>query len=281
MGVLVRTYSSRRKTSVVEILRDSFNGFRESWFLAYQFAKRDIKAQYRQSLLGFFWALAPVVMSTSIWIFLKQSGTISLSSSQIPYPLYVVIGTTMWSILTDCLLMTITTVNSNKSILTKINFQKEALITLGALKLSVNVGIKLLLIAVLMAYYQSAIGWSVIWFFPVLLVFVVSFIGMGILIAPIGLLYADIGRVIPVFMQVLMFLSPVVYVAPESGFLHEFMQWNPLAYFLDTVRQLLTGGPIANGSLIVVYAIISFALLLLALVIYRIAMPVITERMSA
>lgn len=273
-------YTSNNTYSLLDIIINSLKGYKQTFYLAKQLASRDIKAQYRQSLLGIFWALSPVIMSAAVWIFLQGTGTIKLSSTNIPYPLYVVIGTTFWSVLVDCLLMPTDIINSNKSIITKVNFQKEALITTGIIKLLFNLIIKLSLIIVLFILFKQMPSASLLLFIPLLLLTLMLFISLGIIISPFGVLYSDISRGITVVMQLLMYFTPVVYASPKSGFLKLIMAYNPLSYIIVNLRNSLTGG---NVSLwfIIVLAGISFFLSFVAMIIYRISMPIITERMSA
>jgi lipopolysaccharide transport system permease protein len=276
-----RVYQSSKNYSIGSIVKDSLQGYKQSIYLAKQLAKRDINSQYRQSFLGIFWAIAPVLMNAFVWIFLNGTGTIKLAQTGIPYPLYVIIGTTLWTIFTDCILLTITTVNANKSIITKINFHKEALITLGFIKLLFNILIKFILVIVLMFYYHIPLSSSVIYFIPFLTISMLLLISVGILMMPIGILYQDINRVVPIIMQVLMYFAPVVYVMPKLGLMNPLMTLNPLSYLVVNLRNSLTGCPIENLHVLPIYGIIGIVLFLLSIVVYRIAMPIITERMSS
>ncbi|MES2567355.1 MAG: ABC transporter permease [Bacteroidota bacterium] len=276
-----KIYKSASSYSAFTLLKESFSGYRESFYLARQLAKRDIRAQYRQSILGIFWAFAPVLMSASVWIFLNLTGTIQVSKTPIPYPLFVVIGTTLWSVFGECLLMSISSVNANKSIITKINFQKEALVTLGAIKLLFNLLIKLALIIGLMLVYNMPVSLSVIWFIPLLLISMLALISVGIFLTPFAILYHDITRVIPIIMQILMYLTPVVYAAPKSGFMKSIMYLNPLTHIINGLRNTLTGYPVEHGFFLLIFALCTILFSLLAMIVYRISMPIITERMSA
>jgi lipopolysaccharide transport system permease protein len=276
-----RVYQSTKNYSISAVVKESLQGYKQSFYLAKQLAKRDISAQYRQSILGVFWAIAPIIMNAIVWIFLNGTGTIKLAQTSIPYPLYVIIGTTLWAIFTDCILLTITSVNANKSIITKINFQKEALITLGFIKLLFNLLIKFILVIVLMLYYHIPISSSIIYFIPFMLISMLALISIGILITPIGILYQDISKAVPIAMQILMYATPVVYVMPKTGFIKTLMELNPFSYLIINIRNSLTGYPIENLHVLIFYAIVSIVLFFVSIVVYRIAIPIITERMSA
>jgi lipopolysaccharide transport system permease protein len=276
-----RIYQSSQSYNAFSIVKEIFIGYKNSFYLAKQLAMRDISAQYRQSILGIFWAFAPVIMNASVWIFLQGTGTVKLSDTNIPYPVYVIIGTTLWTLLGECLLMTITSVNSNKSIITKINFPKEALITLGFIKVSFNLLMKLVLIICLMFFFSTHLSVSFLWFIPILFFCVLFCVGIGILLTPLAVLYQDITRVIPIAMQILMYITPVVYNIPKNGIMKTFMFMNPFTYIIVDLRNSLTGGVIEYPYFFVGLAVCSIMIYLLASIVYKVSMPIITERMSS
>lgn len=281
MPLEIRVYSNSTKYSIKEILLKSIKGYKTSFHLAKQLAKRDITSQHRQSIFGIFWVILPVVMNAMVWIFLQSSGTIQLTATNIPYPLFALVGTAIWSIFGECLKMPMDTINGNKSIITKINFEKEALISLGLIKIGFNFLIKLGMILFFILYFQVVPTSSMFLFFPFLLLVMLFFISIGIIISPVGILYNDISRIIPIGLQLLMYITPVLYVVPKSGFMKTIMQLNPLSYIVTDIRNTLTGMPIENEFFWLAFLLVTLLLSVIAMVVYRVSMPIITERMSA
>lgn len=260
---------------------DSIKGYVSSFYLAKQLAKRDIKSQHRQSVLGFFWVLIPVILNAFTWIFLQGTGIISLSPTGIPYPVFVLIGTTVWSVFGECLNLPINCINGNKGIISKINFEKEALITIGFIKLFFNLLIKFGMLFIFLIFFRITPSLTILLFIPFILLMIILFTSIGIIISPLGILYNDISKVIPIIMQFLMYMSPVLYAVPKTGLIQKAMHLNPLTYLLTDIRNTLTGMPIENGSFWLFFLLIALLLSSIAMVVYRISMPIITERMSA
>jgi lipopolysaccharide transport system permease protein len=281
MSLEQRIYTSTNDYSFKAIVLDSLKGYKNSFYLAKQLAKRDIKAQYRQSFLGVFWSIAPLLMNALLWIFLQSSGTIQLTATNIPYPVFVLIGTTLWSLVGEGINLTTQSVNSNKGIVTKINFDKEALISLGLLKMGYNFLFKAALLVFFMVAFQLVPGAQVLLFFPLLLLSVTFFVSIGVFLFPLGMLYTDIGKMIPIGLQFLMYATPVVYAMPKSGLMQTVMSWNPLTYIITDLRNLLTGIDLAYPLFWVGFTAVTTVMAVLALVVYRVAMPILTERMSA
>lgn len=96
--------------------------------LAWQLMIRDMSAQYRQSLLGIFWAVIPSIITAVGFTFANNNNIVNISATDIPYPAYVMFSMTLWQTFTEALSSPIQAVTSAKQMLVKINFPREALI---------------------------------------------------------------------------------------------------------------------------------------------------------
>ncbi len=274
-------YTSEKKTHFFQELKAIYKDIRSSNFLAYQMAKRDLQSQYRQSFLGFFWAFAPIITNSLVWIFLSSSGTVNVNAdSSIPYIVFVVIGTTLWSIFTEALLIPLTSVNGARSILSKINFPKEALLISGFYKMLFNLILKLILIAGILVVYGIKPGIEVFLFPFILLVITIFSFCLGLLFTPIGLIYTDISRIVTTAISFVMYITPVVYAVPAHGIFKKLFAINPLTYMFNNARNSLIDLPLNNGAFLITAAIISFLVMLVGLVIFRKSMPIIIEKIG-
>lgn len=274
-------YTSDKRTHFFQELRGIFKDIMHSHFLAFQMAKRDLQSQYRQSFLGFFWAFAPIITNSVVWIFLNNSGTVNVNGSEsIPYIPFVIIGTTLWSIFNEVLMIPLTSVNSSRSLLSKINFAKEALLISGVYKMLFNLFLKLILIIIILAIYGISPGSGIIYFPFFLLAVIVFSLSIGLLFTPIGLIYTDISRFITTGVSFLMYITPVVYAVPKQGLFRKLFEINPLTYLFNDARNSLAG--IATEHFIFTFIIIifSFLLLMIGLVVFRKSMPIIIEKIA-
>lgn len=262
---------------VQEMFRDLLAARELSWRLAV----RDLSAQYRQAFFGFAWALILPLANTAAWIFLSNSGVVSVGQTSLPYPVYVFVGTMLWAIFMDAVNAPLQGVTASKMMLAKINFPREAIIVSGIYQTLFNAAIKvgLLLIALLLLGINP--GWSLLLFPFGVLSLVLAGTFVGLLITPVGVLYTDVGKAVPLLMQFLMYLTPVVFAMPKDGIAATLFMLNPLTPLILTARDWLTGGsPEFLGCFLAVNAA-AVLLLLIVWVVYRLAMPVLIERMSA
>lgn len=262
---------------LVDLMRDVLSG-RE---LAWRLAVRDVSAQYRQTALGFLWAFILPVSSTLVWVFLNRAGVVEVSETTLPYAAWVFSGTILWAILTDAVNAPLQQVTSARSMLTKINFPREALILSGILQALFNGGIRIAVLLVALLVMGIHPGWNLLLFPFAVLSLILAGTAAGLLVTPLGMLYSDVGRSLPLLMQFLMYLSPVVFPIPQAGVAATVFEWNPATPLILTARDWLTGVPAEH---VPAFLAVNGALLLLLLgtaLLYRLAMPILIERMGA
>ena len=278
----IRVYSSEsavRKPSV--IFREMWQGLVKGKDLALRLTIRDIRSQYRQSILGILWAFIPPLANTIIWIFLGSTGIINFGETDIPYPAYVFSGTLLWAIFMEALAAPLQRTNGARGMLARINFPKESIILSGIYQVAFNGAIKVALLIAGLLILGVYPDWTVV-FFPLSFISLILIgTSIGLLITPIGLLYTDIGRALPMAMQFIMYITPVIFPMPKTGWVEQIFLLNPLSSIILTSRNLLTGGELEYLLPFFIINIVFFVLLLIAWIIYRAAMPVLVERMSA
>src|SRR5690606_9806653 len=185
MELETKVYQKENNFRIGKMLKESLTDIIGSRFLSFQLAKRDIQAQYRQSYLGIIWAFVTPLTTAFVWIFLNSSGTIRVTDTGIPYPVYAFSGTLLWSIITEAINSPMASTNSAKGILSKINFPKEALIVAGVYKLLFNSFIKVILLLVFIFFYGVGFHWSLLLLPFVLLGGVLFCTICGLLITPL------------------------------------------------------------------------------------------------
>jgi len=281
MALETRVYQKERTIKFGALLKASLGDMYRSRFLARQLAERDIKALYRQSYFGIIWAFVTPLATALVWIVLNSSGTVRLSDTGIPYPVYAFSGTLIWSIIVASINSPMQSTQAAKGILTKINFPKEALLLSGIYKLLFDSSIKVFLLVLFVFIYGVGFHWSLLLFPFAILGAILFGTTFGLFLTPIGLLYKDIGKIIAFGMQFLMYVTPVVYAIPETGIMKTIMSWNPITPIVLTARDLVVGFSPDYVLYFIMVMAICVPLLFLGLIIYRISIPIIVERLSA
>lgn len=268
-------------SSPKKMLRDMFRDLLDSRELAWRLAVRDISAQYRQAFLGILWAFILPLANTLTWIFLSGTGIVAVKETALPYPVYVFSGSMLWAILMDAVNAPLRQTNGAKSMLAKLNFPRESLVVSGIYQTLFNAGIKIILLLAVLPFLGVIPGWRLVLFPLGLLSLVLTGTAIGLLLTPVGVLYSDIGKGLPLLMQFLMYLTPVVFPMPKTGIAATLYAINPLTPVILTARNWLTGLPSGYLTWFIVINILALILLAAAWIVFRLAMPILIERMSS
>jgi lipopolysaccharide transport system permease protein len=277
----IKIYGPANQYSIRQILKEGLLGYKEGFYLARLFVLRDFKAKYKTSYIGYVWEVVPSITTAMVWIFLRGSGAVSLEETPIPFPAFVIIGTIMWSVITESISKPMEMFMKNSAIITKINIPKEGLLLMGFFNILINQAIKMILVVFVLFFFGLMPSLSLLYFIPLFLSTVVLFMSIGVLLMPLEYMLPDIARIKNYGLMVLLYLSPVVYMNPKEGLLATVMRWNPLSYVMDGMRNSLTGLPVDNGLFFAIYTAVAVGLFLLATILYRVMSPIIIQRISA
>lgn len=249
--------------------------------LAWRLMVRDISAQYRQSFLGIAWAFLPPIVMAAGFTLANDANVINVGATDLPYPAYVMFSTALWQTFVEALNGPVQAVTVAKPMLARVNFPREAIILAKLGEVFFNFAIKLLLIVALFLWFRITVSWTVI-LAPVALIHLImlgTFI--GILLAPLGVLYQDVSKGLSMVTGFWLFLTPVVYPLPSGGTFGSLVKLNPVTPLLVTVRELATTGVVSDAYRFWVVSIITLVGLLITWVTFRIAMPYVIERVSS
>lgn len=249
--------------------------------LAWQLMLRDIKVQYRQSVLGLAWAfIPPIVMALGLsWA--GESQVIAISATDLPYPAYVMFSTSLWQTFIEALQGPVQAVNQAKPMLSRVNFPREAIILAKLGEVLFNFGIKLILIIGLFIWFRISVGWSVI-LAPVALIHLILLgTWFGVMLAPLSILYQDVTKALTMITGFWLFITPVIYPVPETGSFGTLVRLNPVTPLLVTTRELATTGILTQVTGFWIVSAIAILGLLLTWIAFRLAMPFVIERISS
>lgn len=248
--------------------------------LAWRLFVRDLTAMYRQSVLGYVWAFVPPILAALPWMILNRENVLSVHDTTIPYPAFVLCGTLLWQTFIDALNAPLRQTTAARGMLARIHFPREALVLAGLAESVWNFLVRLLLLVPVLALAGIPLSTSLLWAPLGIASLLLLGTAVGLLITPIGLLYTDVGRAIPIVATFGMLLTPVVYPPRPDGLVGWLAKWNPVSPVLATTRDWLTD---QSPELIVGFgwvSVIALAVFLAAWFAYRLAMPMIVERMG-
>ena len=231
------------------LIMEMVDELRNSRELAFALFTRDMKAQVRQSILGYAWLFFPPIATSLVWFFLNSSGVVKVADTGMPYPAFVMIGTLLWQAFLESLTKPIMSLTASKAMLVKLNFPRIAPVIAGIGQTTVTSAIRLVLLIPIFVFAGVEASWTIVFFPLAYLSMVLLGIAIGSFLTPIGLLYTDIGKAIGLLGQFMMYATPVVYPIASEGFLGWVNKVNPVTYLLEVGRSTLVGGSFEHLSM--------------------------------
>ena len=211
--------------------------------LFYFFTWRDIKIKYKQTTLGFLWAiLQPLFMMVIFTLFFGKA--LNIPSQNLPYPIYVFSGLLIWNLFSTGLTNASNSMVNNASIIKKIYFPRLIIPVSSILVALFDFLMAFILFVPILLFYQQSVSLSALVLWPVaLIIAIVATLGLGSWLAALNVKYRDFRYVIPFLIQVLFFLSPVIY--PISLLKYPILQYilacSPMLAAVELFRYPLTG----------------------------------------
>jgi lipopolysaccharide transport system permease protein len=219
--------------------------------LLYSFTWRDVKIRYKQTALGFLWAIIqPLCMMLIFTVFFGRLAKIP--SDGIPYPLFVLAALLPWTLFAEGLTRSTNSMIVNANIMTKVYFPRLIMPLSGILSPLVDFVFSFLILVVMMAWYGFIPTLNIIFLPLFILLALATSLGIGLWLSALNVQYRDFQYTIPFLIQLWLFASPVVYPAslvPEPvRFLYGL---NPMAGVIEGFRWALLGTEMPGAMILV------------------------------
>ena len=229
---------------------------------------RDLKARYAQTWLGALWIVFQPLFTVGIFA-LIFGRWVHLETEGIPYFLFAFSGLVSWTFVSQAIQRASQSLTLDVRLITKVYFPRLLIPLSSVMGAFLDFGILTVVLCLFVKFYGIPLTWQILAFpiclFP--LFFVV--LGIGSFMAALGVYYRDIAALMPLFLQTLMYGSPIVYstaIVPEKWLW--LYQLNPMVGVLDAMRWSFLGLPhFPFHSLSVTYAI-STVILSLGIVVF-------------
>lgn len=231
----------------------SFADLREVWTyreLLYFFTWRDLKVRYKQTVIGVLWAVfQPLITMVVFSVFFGK--LLGIPSGGVPYPIFVYTGLLFWQFFSEALSETANVLINNQAIITKIYFPRLILPLSSVLTKFVDFAIAAVILVGMMFYYGYVPHLSGLALLPLLLLITfMASLGLGLVLASLNVKYRDVRYILPFFIQLLLFLTPVIYPAGIAGKYSWILAANPMMGVIQSARAVLFGTTVLNWTLI-------------------------------
>jgi lipopolysaccharide transport system permease protein len=237
--------SSHRPTLVIEAGRTEKQYWKDLWRyreLFYMLAWRDIAVRYKQTAIGFAWALIRPFLT--MVVFSVVFGSLAkLPSAGAPYPILVFAAMLPWQFFANALSECSNSLISNANLISKVYFPRLIVPTSAVITSFVDFMISGIILLGLMAWYNFVPSWRILTLPGFVAIAFAASMGAGLWLAALNVVYRDFRYVVPFLVQFGLYISPVGF---SSGIVPE--QWrlvyslNPMVGVIDGFRWAIIGG---------------------------------------
>lgn len=244
-------------------------------------AWRNILQRYKQAYLGIAWAVLKPV--TLMLIFTLVRSFVGIDSGDIPYPVLVFAALMPWTFFQEATSDAIGSVVGNTALIKKIYFPRVIFPLTAVLTKLIELGINGVILACLMAWYGMVPSILILWVPLIILYTILAALTIAFAGAAVNVYYRDVGQALPIFLQLLMYASPVIYplhlvkdkllvqqAAGEwSDTLYSLYTLNPLAGIIDGFQSVVLRGMPPDLHAMIPGAILIAVLLPLSYLYFR------------
>jgi lipopolysaccharide transport system permease protein len=234
---------------------------------------RDISVRYRQSILGYVWAVVPQIATAGVFAFLNASRVLPIGGTRIAYAAYALWGISVWQLFAGCLSSCTTSLVSAGSLVTKVNFAREVLVIAALGQPVFDFLVRLVPVVAVFIWYGVTPSWGVI-FVPIMLMPVILFaLGLGFVLSIANLVIRDTGNALGTFLTIGMFLTPVLYPPPVRWPFYLVNLLNPLSPLLTASQDLITEGYMTRPEMFAGACLLSLVLVFVGWRAFRVTIP--------
>jgi lipopolysaccharide transport system permease protein len=259
--IVIKPKSKFELININEIWR-----FRE---LFYIFAWRDIKVRYKQTVLGILWVIFQPLIAMFLFTFIFGR-FFTTSSTKLPYALFALCGLVFWNFFSNSLTHASNSLTSNENIIKKVYFPKIVLplstIATGFVDFFINF-ILLLVVTFFFGFIPSIISFFII---PLnVFITALTIAGLGLMFSSLKVKYRDVGYILPFFIQLFLFLSPIIYPTSILSMKYKFLlALNPLTGVVESTRIIMSGSSQIDFFLLGNSLALSLALFIVGLFVF-------------
>ncbi len=249
--------------------------------LIWQLFKRDFTAGYKKSFLGLSWLVISPIMAVVSWVFLQKTGIMNPGDVGVPYPVYVLLGSSMWGLFMGFFQGARSTLSAGASLVMQVSYPHEAMLFQQAAQKLAGFLITFTVNIVVMLCFGIVPSWGILLMPFVALPLFLLGSALGLVASMVSIVAMDVNRIIELGLGFLIYLTPIIY-APDrlpSQALQGILQWNPLTHLVCSVRDMVLYGRLYDVQGYCISSVVALALFMVSWRLFYVSENKIIERM--
>jgi lipopolysaccharide transport system permease protein len=270
---------SKHKIGFFRIWATMLSNIVHSRDLIFQLFRRDFVMAYRKSFIGIGWIFLQPVFGIISWVIMNAAGVLNPGDVGIPYPAYVLLSTTIWSLFVGFYNAASETLGAGSGIILQVKYPHEVLLIKQTAQHLANFILGFSLTIVVLLIFGVVPSWKIIFFPVIMLPMFFLGAGIGLVVSVFKVVIVDLQSGFNFILTFLMLLTPVVYSQDiNNGVLQEIMKWNPLTYMVCSLRDITLYGTMGNIEGYLYSALFAFVIFLLSWKFFFVAEDKVIEK---
>ncbi|MGE0802555.1 MAG: ABC transporter permease [Lautropia sp.] len=233
-----------------------------------QMASREISGRYSGSILGFAWSMVNPILMLAIYtlvfsvVFKARWGT-GPNESRLDFALILFAGMIVHGFFADVLNRSTGLILGNANYVRRVVFPLELLVPVTLLGVLAHTAISMAVLIAALLVFKGALPWTAVLLPVVFAPLVLLTLGLGWILASLGVYIRDVGQAVGLLTTVLLFVSPMFY--PISAVPAELRTWihlNPLTFIMEQTREVLIWGRMPSFAGLLLYTVLAAAVAL-------------------
>ena len=240
--------------------------------LLFQMVSREIKARYKQSILGYFWVilnpfLQMLVMSFAFSVIMRIP---THANSKIPYSIFLYTALLPWTLFSNSLSSAANSLVNSSNLITKIYFPRTILPLATIIAKIIDFFFASTILIAFFFIYKIPINLNVLWFVPIFLIQQIFTLGVSLFFSAANLIYRDVQYMLGLILMLWMYLTPIIYpIDIVPAHLRFIFQLNPLSVLTNAYRQSILGRGMPNITSLFIALLVSILTLLIGLKYFK------------
>lgn len=245
--IIIYEPDSRHKIGLFKVWIIMFKNIISSRELISQLFKRDFLMSYKKSFIGIGWLFLSPLIGIISWVFMNATGILNPGDVGIPYPAYVLLGSSIWGLFMGFYSSATETLGAGSGFIMQVKYPHEALLIKQTAQQVANFLLSFVLNIMVLLLFGVIPSWKIILFPVLILPLFMLGAGIGLVVSVGNVVATDLGKGFNILLTMLMYITPVIYSPKfDNPLLQKIITWNPLTYLVGDVRDIVIYGKIEH-----------------------------------
>lgn len=249
---------------MIKALKETFE-YREMLFVL---VKRDLKARYKGTFLGYLWTLLMPMLQLLVYTLIFGS---IFGKNINSFPLFLFVGLLPWNAFSLSVNTSTLSIVKNKHLIKKIYFPKTVLPIQAVITACVDQLFGTVIIVIALLIFRVGITWHILLFPLIMILQIILFCGFAFVLSTLFVKIRDLQYIVNFIVMMLFYMTPIIHDGKNfSKFVTTIIKLNPLTSLIEAYRNIFLFHQLPSMPSLLYLTIFSIALFIIGLKVFSI-----------